>query len=247
VTDQTPIAAALAQSAREINAGHDVGSTLDSIVHTAARSLPGIDHVGISVAHRKGQVETKAGTDALVWQLDDLQYSLREGPCSHAIDVEPVVIVNHLRDERRWPNYVPQAVRMGVQAQMAVRLYVEEETLGGLNLYATRTDRIDPDVVHTAELFATHAALALGRARRESQLSEALATRKAIGQAIGLVMERYQMDEERAFQFLVRVSSSSNVKLRDVAQELIDTASQRYQPRSSLPPSHDSLRPDWTR
>lgn len=247
MTDQTPIAAALAQAAREINTGHDLGSTLDSIVHTAARSLPGIDHVGISVAHRKGLVETKAGTDSLVWELDDLQYSLREGPCSHAIDVEPVIIVNRLRDERRWPNYVPQAVRMGVRAQMAVRLYVEDETLGGLNLYATATDEIDPDVVHTAELFATHAALALGRARREGQLSEALATRKVIGQAMGLVMERYQMDEERAFQFLVRVSSASNIRLRDVAQELIDTASQKYRAGSVGAPSRSTLRSDSTR
>src|SRR5690606_1122688 len=101
---------------------------------------------------------------------------------------------------------------------MGLRLFTEQATLGGLNLYSTQTDTIDPDVQHVAELFATHAALALGRARHVEDLNTALQTRKVIGQAIGIVMERYQLDEDRAFQFLVRVSSHSNVKLRDVAQ-----------------------------
>ncbi|HLS44110.1 MAG TPA: GAF and ANTAR domain-containing protein [Ornithinicoccus sp.] len=233
MTDQSQIARSLAEAAVAINASHDLESTLDSIVHTAAGSLPGIDHVGISIAHHNGKVETKAGTDQLVWELDALQYAIGEGPCAHAIDFEPVVVANKLRHDQRWPNYVPRAVRMGVQAQIGLRLFAEDETLGGLNLYATETDTIDPDVVHTAELFAAHAALALGRARRESQLSDALATRKAIGQAIGMVMERYQISEERAFQFLVRVSSTSNIKLRDIAQELIDTANTKYSPRAA--------------
>ena len=237
--DANRLAGALALAAREINAGQDLESTLDSIVHTAVRSLAGIDHVGVSIAHRNGNVETKAGTSQLVWELDALQYAIREGPCSHAIDIEPVTVANDLVHDQRWPNYVPRAVQLGVRAQMGLRLYVEEETLGGLNLYATETDTIDAEVVHLAELFATHAALALGRARRESQLSEAIDARKTIGQAIGLVMERYEIDEERAFQFLVRVSTTSNIKLRDIAREVIDTANTKYS--SSARPARTSI------
>lgn len=237
--NQITIADALAQAARDINTPQDLEGTLDSIMAAAARSLPGIDHVGISIVTRKGEIETKAGTDQLVWELDALQYSLGEGPCLHAIEDEPVTLANDLRHEQRWPNFVPRAVRMGVKAQLGLRLYMDEETLGGLNLYATETDHIDPDVVHTAELFATHAAAALGRARREDQLNESLTTRKTIGQAIGLVMERYEINEERAFQFLVRVSTTSNIKIRDIAQEIIDIANTKY----SLPgtgPERDS-------
>ncbi|WP_109473379.1 ANTAR domain-containing protein [Ornithinimicrobium cavernae] len=228
------IAEGLALAAREINASHDLEATLDSIVHTAVGALPGMDHAGISVAHRNGKVETRAGTGQLVWELDALQYALREGPCAHAIDIEPVTVANKLRHDQRWPNYVPRAVRMGVRAQIGLRLYVEEKTLGGLNLYSVEADTIDPDEVHTAELFASHAALALGRARRESELSEAIGTRKVIGQAIGMVMERYEIDEDRAFQFLVRVSTTSNVKLRDIAQEIIDTANTNYARRAHV-------------
>ena len=150
-----------------------------------------------------------------------------------------MTVANDLVHDQRWPNYVPRAVQLGVRAQMGLRLYVEEETLGGLNLYATETDTIDAEVVHLAELFATHAALALGRARRESQLSEAIDARKTIGQAIGLVMERYEIDEERAFQFLVRVSTTSNIKLRDIAREVIDTANTKYS--SSARPARTSI------
>ena len=91
-------------------------------------------------------------------------------------------------------------------------------------MYSTSGDQVDPDVQHLAELFATHAALALGRARQDEDLQTALGTRKVIGQALGIVMERYQLDEDRAFQFLVRVSSQGNVKLRDIAQEIVDRA-----------------------
>jgi len=215
------IVAALTEAAREINAAPDLDSTLDSIVCTAARSLPGIDHVGISLVTRGGDIETRCGTDDLVWVLDRLQYEVGEGPCLDAIATEQVVIVNHLRHEQRWPKFVPRAVDHGLRAQMGLRLFVDGDTMGGLNLYATSTDTIDPDVWHLAELFAAHASLALGHARQETQLHAAIATRTVIGQAIGIVMERFGVDEERAFGYLRRVSSHNNVKLREVAATLV--------------------------
>lgn len=221
MTERPDIADALARATREINAPTDLDSTLQRIVEVAARSLPGIDHAGISVAHRDGRMETKAGTDALVWQLDDLQYSLREGPCVYAVEAEPVVVVNHIRHEQRWPRYVPPAVKAGLRAQIGLRLYLEQKTLGGLNLYSTETDEIDPDVEHTAALFAAHAAVAMGRARTEETLHSAVRTRTLIGQAVGIVMQRYEIDDDRAFRYLARVSQHGNVKLRDVAAELV--------------------------
>jgi GAF domain-containing protein len=229
MADRPDLADALARAAREINSPHDLESTLDAIVHAAQRSLPGVEHVGISVVHRDGKIETQAGTDQLVWDVDGIQYELGEGPCLHAIEAvdSPVVVVDDLRHDQRWPRYVPRALERGVKAQLGLRLYTEDETLGALNLYSTDSDTIDPELVHVAELFATHAALALGRARREQSLNEGLASRKLIGQAIGIVMERYELDEDRAFGYLVRVSQHGNVKLRAVAQELVDQANGR--------------------
>jgi GAF domain-containing protein len=123
---------------------------------------------------------------------------------------------------------MPQAAQRGLRAQLAVGLYSDEETLGGLNLYSTESDTVDDDAVPIAELFASHAAIALGRSRHEGQLNDAIASRKVIGQAIGILMERYQIDEDRAFQFLIRASQTGNLKLKAVAEELVTTTNGRF-------------------
>ncbi len=222
------IAASLAEAARTINSPRTVEETLDAIVNAAQSSLPGFAHVGISVVHRNGSIETKAATSQLVWELDALQYELEEGPCITALHQAPTVTAPHIRHDQRWPRFVGEAVRRsGLQSQMAVQLYTDR-TIGGLNMYSTESPEIHPDAVSTAEMFATHAALALGRSRRESDLNQALASRQQIGIAIGITMQRFGIDEERAFQYLVRASASSETKLRDVAREVVTTATEQY-------------------
>jgi len=221
-------ASSLAAAARVLVAQHSFEETLEAIARTARESLPGFEHVGIAILSRTGEVETKAATDPLVWELDRAQYDVDEGPCLSALREETVVMVPDVRHEQRWPRYLPSALRAGLRSQMAVRLFLDQEgTLGGLNLYSTSRDGIDPVVEDLAASFASHAAIALHQARELANLHEALASRKLIGQAIGIVMERYQMNEDRAFAFLVRASSHSNIKLRDIAQELVDGTSIR--------------------
>jgi hypothetical protein len=85
---------------------------------------------------------------------------------------------------------VPAAVQLGLRSQLAVRLYLDDDgVLGGLNLYSTTSDEVDPEAEATAELFAAHAAIALHNARERENLDEALRSRKVIGQALGILME----------------------------------------------------------
>jgi GAF domain-containing protein len=226
-TTRADVSVALTEAARTLNAHRSVDETLDSIVAATLESVPGFNHVGVSVVHRDGTIETRSATDQFVWENDSLQYDLQEGPCFDTLRGSPVVAAPRIRQDQRWPNYVPRAVTSGLRAQLALRLYVDQDTLGGLNLYSTETEDFSPDAVHLAELFATHAAIALGHARDKEQLSEAIATRQTIGQAVGIVMERYGIDSERAFQFLVRASSTSNIKLRLIAEELVEQADER--------------------
>jgi GAF domain-containing protein len=212
---------ALLHVTREILEPRSLEATLQTIVETAVTSLPGIDHIGITIASRDGTMQTLAATDQFVCELDRLQYDLGEGPCLHAIRMERLTTIEHASDEQRWPLFMKRAIELGLRSQMGLRLYVESETLGGLNLYSTSSDTLDPDVAQLAQMFAAHASIALGRARREEDANAALTTRKIIGQAIGIVMERYQMDEDRAWSYLARVSQHSNLKLRDVAQEVV--------------------------
>jgi GAF domain-containing protein len=230
------IAASLAESARLINSPQTLEETLDAIVRAALVSVAGFDHVGISLMHRDGSIETKAATDQVVWELDSLQYSVDEGPCVSAMRDGELIAVPNIRHEQRWTHYVPEAVaRTGLQAQMAVHLAVNSKTLGGLNLYSTESATIDPGAVQAAELFATHAALALARARRESDLNAAMVTRQEIGIAIGLTMARFDLDTEGAFQYLVRASSTSNIKMRDIAHEIIASANAQSTLRLNRP------------
>jgi GAF domain-containing protein len=223
VNSRPDFAHAIAAAARSIHHTQNLEETLQAIAYVARDSVPGFDHVGISTVQRNGKVETRAATGHLVHELDDLQYSLNEGPCVETLRDAQVVVAPRIRHDQRWPRFVPSAVRLGLRSQLAVRLYVDDEgVLGGLNLYSTTSDEIAAEAESVAELFAIHAAIALNNAHERETLNQALESRKVIGQAIGMIMERYEMSEDRAFAFLVRASSHSNLKLRDIAQELVN-------------------------
>ena len=220
----------MAEAARLVNEPRTLEDTLDAIMDAARISIPSFDHVGVSVVHRDGRLETKSASGQLVWELDALQYDLDEGPCVTAMREETFVVAEDIQHEQRWRRYVPSAIKAGLSSQMAVHLENHERTLGGLNFYSTFSATISVEDRRTAKLFATHASLALAHARRESELNSAIDSRKLIGQAIGLTMRRFEIDEERAFHFLVRASSTGNIKVRDIAQELVDEANLAYRP-----------------
>jgi GAF domain-containing protein len=222
------VAAAIAAAARTMNHFQSLDRTLQAIAQSAKDSIPGFDLVGISTVDRHGTVETRAATGHLVYEFDKLQYGLGEGPCVAVLGQAHVVVVPRIRHEQRWPAYIPEALRLGLRSQLAVKLSLDDQgTLGGLNMYSTVSDDVDPDAASIAELFAVHAAIALGSARELENLNEALQSRKVIGQALGILMCRYELDEDRAFAFLVRASNAGNIKLRRIAQELVDEQSRK--------------------
>ena len=221
------IADAMAEVARSMNAHRSVDELLESIARTACDTVPGITDASVTVPRKGGGYETNAATGTLPRRGDKIQYELGEGPCVEALDRREFMSLQQPPDTERWPRYAPRAAELGIRSQMAFPLFTDSGTLGGLNLYSTAADRLDEDSHHIGELFATQAALALGKVRGEDTLNTGLSTRKTIGQAIGIVQERYGMDETRAFQFLSRVSQTGNIKLREVAKELVNRANQR--------------------
>ena len=100
-----------------------------------------------------------------------------------------------------------------------MRLFDTPKSNGALNLYSTQTGAFE-DVESLSALFAHQAGMAIAYAHQIGTLHEAVQTRTVIGQAVGIVMERYNLNDERAFAFLKRLSSHRNVKLRVVAQEI---------------------------
>ena len=225
--DVRSLADTMAAVAQNMNRRVPLEETLTAIVISARDTIPGVDHAGVSITQRRGRIQTAAATDPLVYEADALQYQLNEGPCLDAIRGKGQTIVNDLATDPRWPSYGPKGAALGIGSQLGIELYDEPDTLGALNLYARDTDALSESTLHMAHLFAVHSALALGRAISQSQLTEAVGTRQLVGQAIGIVMERYQMDEARAFNYLVRVSQNGNLKLRAVAEELVKQTAQR--------------------
>ena len=237
------VAAALAKAAREINRPQDLDAILGRIVGVARDSMPQIDHAGITVVHRDGRVETRARTDSVVDQLDALQYALHEGPCLHAIRTGETVRVEHARYEQRWPSFIRRAADLGLRSVLGVRLNVGSHTVGALNMYSFSADEIDAETEQLAELFAAHVALALGHAERLENLNQALSSRKTIGLALGILMEKLDIDEDTAFAYLTRISASNETKLRDVAASVVEEARAR---RAGEVPSEEARLPDQT-
>src|SRR3954463_1710021 len=115
---------AVRQAAHAVHSPLSLSETLDTIARTALISIPGFDAIGISTVDSKGNVETRAGTGDIVWELDRLQYELGEGPCVDTLKEAEVVVAPRIRHDRRWPTFVPRAVELGLKSQLAVKLYL---------------------------------------------------------------------------------------------------------------------------
>ena len=205
----------------------DLDRTLEQITAAAVEVLPDVEFASITVKHADGRLETFAPTDAVILDLDAAQYELKEGPCYEAASDSVHVAAPYLADDARFPAYAPVAVASGIQAQAGIRLFDSPASNGALNLYSESAGAFE-DLTTIGELFAHQAAVALAYAREIDQLQEAVKTRQLIGQAVGVTMERFGLTDARAFGFLTRLSQDTNVKLRVVAQRLLDdTASRR--------------------
>lgn len=198
----------------------DLDDTLAQITAAAVEVLPHVQYSSITICRPDGELSTAAPTDPMILRLDAEQYRLHEGPCYDAATHDDQVICSDLGADERFPSYGRAAVAMGIRAQIGVRLFDTPTSQGALNLYSSEVGAFD-DVESLSSLFAHQAGLAISYAHHIGTLEEAVKSRTTIGQAVGIVMERYDLSDEHAFAFLRRLSSHRNVKLRTIAQELI--------------------------
>lgn len=210
---------AVADSLREPG---DLSETLSRITSTARDMVPRADYASISIHRPSGLLETVAPSDPLVIKLDEIQQTLREGPGYLVGRPEPVTYSGNVALDPRWPAYGAQIARLGIASLMAMTLHAEPAGQTRLNLYSRRRAAFG-DSRKIADIFVSHARVALGYAREVDTLRAAVATRTVIGEAIGIVMQANGLDEERAFEFLIRVSQNNDVKLRVVAEEIVET------------------------
>jgi hypothetical protein len=198
----------------------DLPETLDRITAAAREVVPGVDQASISIRHPDGRLQTVAPTDLVVIDADEVQHELKEGPCYDVVTGDVLTYSRDLAEDERWPNYGPKAAALGLGSQLALRLLDGDGARSGLNLYAVRPGAFD-EAQEAAALFAAHARVAMAQAQGRQTLIAALTSRDTVGKAIGITMERYRITDEQAFQMLVRVSQTNNVKLRDIAADIV--------------------------
>jgi hypothetical protein len=185
-----------------------------------------VDFASITVLHSDGKLGTAAPTDEMLLAVDAAQYELHEGPCYQAATDTVHVVSPDLANDERFPRYAGVAMSVGINAQAGVRLFDAPKSQGALNLYSTTVGAFK-DFETLSALFTHQAATAIAYAQEINDLQQAITTRGTIGQAVGIVMERYTLNDERAFAFLTRLSQDHNIKLRRVAEEIVNELDQR--------------------
>lgn len=214
------LAIRLGDIARELQREDDTDSMLAGIVHAALELVPHVAEASVSLITGRRTIDSRAASSDLPRRVDALQSETGQGPCLDASYEERVVSVPDLSKDQRWPQFSRAAVKLGARSMLSFQLFVDGDHLGALNLFGKDVEAFDAESERIGALVAAHAAVAVAGSQQVSQLTLALDTRDLIGQAKGILMERYKITAQQAFLLLSRASSELNIKLRDVAEKL---------------------------
>ncbi len=195
--------------------------TVERVLEFALKAVD-CTYAGVVFVGRQQEIETVAPTHPIVEKLDRMQTELGEGPDVAADRERDCLVVDDLRADLRWPRWAAAAADAGVRSMLGARVYVSSSTIGSLNLYDPRPQHFSTADRQVAHILARHAAVALDTKQDSENLWRAIDARKVIGQAQGILMERYDLDAGQAFAVLRRYSQDHNVKLHDVALRLIE-------------------------
>ncbi|NOL45472.1 GAF and ANTAR domain-containing protein [Kribbella sandramycini] len=229
IDPNAPTAAdAFARLAVELHEAPGVEETLQAVIDFALQAESS-SHAGVVLTVRSGRAEIGAVTDPAIEELYRLQIDSDAGPLITALETRAVLVVQDIADDTEWPAWRDKALELGIRSVLHVPMVLGNRPIGALSPYNEAPDSFSADDEAIAHILARHASVAVASARQEENMAAAVDARKLVGQAMGILMERFDVDGDRAFAILRRYSQDNNRKLRDVAQELIDT---RKLPRS---------------
>jgi transcriptional regulator with GAF, ATPase, and Fis domain len=192
-------------------------------------ALPHGSMCGITIA-RNSHAVTIASSDDFTLAIDQIQYRTDQGPCLDTIATAAIHTITDTSTESRWPRFCSEAFANGVRSCLSLPLLGPTGTLGCYNLYNTNPDAFDDDTQTRMRVFTGNAAGATALALRladqtktNQDLRATLATRSVIDQAIGIVMAQQRCPAQAAFAILSRASQNRNLKVRDLAAEIVTT------------------------
>ena len=196
---------------------------LDHIVHAVVGMVPGAQDATITIAQHRRTARTAAASSDRARLFDVLQSDSRQGPCLDALFDQQTLRVDDLAADPRWPELAARVGELGARSMVCFQLFVTGDTLGSLNVLATEPAAFGDESERIGLLFASHAAIALADAQQLGHVKEALVNRDLIGQAKGILMERFKITADQAFVLLTTASQQTNRKLHVVAADLTDT------------------------
>lgn len=210
-------------------AGHtDLVPILEAVTTQAVRLIGEVDFADILLIEGSRH-RSLAATAPIAEQLDTVQVELNEGPCLEAITDEPVVHSADFAGEQRWPHFAAAAMELGIQSMMSFHLYTYPDRTpgaitgrGALNLFSRNVGAFTVADQAVGAMLATHAAAALIASNRQLQFESALHSRDILGQAKGILMERFGVDAVRAFDLMTKLSQDTNTPVRVIAQRIVD-------------------------
>jgi transcriptional regulator with GAF, ATPase, and Fis domain len=241
--DEADLYAGLRGVAGIVAGARGVIDLLGEVAEFAARAIPGVDGAGVALINSRDgapRIQTWATTAEFVREIDKVQYEdLNEGPCITCMQSGRPTVSGSLGSDNRWPHFGGRVARMGVHSALSLPLMVGTEVIGAINSYANSRDAFGEHAVLLGSQFAGPAAVSVYNAQllataheRTMQLQRALDSRAVIDQAIGIVRARAGVGAEEAFERLVQISQTENIKLVAVAERLVEEAVRRAKARN---------------
>lgn len=221
--DRVDLAAQLADLAKQATSVQSLDELLHTVTTAATELVDGADEADILLIESRKKFRSHAPTSDLPVRLDELQQQTGQGPCVDAALNQTMVRANNLATDTRWPEFAPAAINAGVYSILSYTLYSGGGSLGALNLIAKRVNAFDDQDEEIGLMLATHCAIAFDAVNKHEQFQSALASRDIIGQAKGMIMERFGVDATRAFELLRKLSQDSNTPLATVAAQLVES------------------------
>jgi GAF domain-containing protein len=216
------VAGEFARLAVELHEAPCVADTAERALSFAVSAV-GCDYAGLALTERGGLMEVGASTDPVIDRLRRWEIEVGGGPLLDSVAHGSAVLVQDVCAEGGASDWSPHAAEAGVGSEMHVPMTSHEQVVGVLSLYSAKPHAFSMDDEAIAQVLAQHVSVAVATARRDETMAQAIDSRKLVGQAMGILMERFDLDSDQAFAVLRRYSQDTNTKLREVAQQLIDT------------------------
>lgn len=212
----------MAELAQTLDSLRSLDAALDAVTLSALTAVEGAEFANITVRRPNEPVGVVSATSPSARRVSELQRDLDQGPCIEAAQAELLVVSDDVASDSRWPTWGPM-VRETVGSALSAQLVSARGVHGSINLFSSQTRAFTSDSVMAVTVLAIHAAVAMRSAILENDLKSVADSRLLIGQAEGILMTKFGLDEEGAFAVLRRLSNSQNVKILEIARRLVET------------------------